>query len=219
MQWSLERADLARYVTAQINQLFPDPFPIDPASVLSLLPEACDRLARCFRHIRIKYYTDNGVSRYNHLHSDHHAAFLYILSNTAYRAHGHCPLAEKLFLLNKALHGLDAFYAIELPEVFLFVHPLGTVLGNARYGNHFVVYQNCSVGATSDGVYPSFGDGTILYSKSSVIGGAELGDDVIVGANAFILGSRIPSHSVVVGAHPSCKVLPNSTPVIDLLFH
>jgi len=218
MHWSLGRDELAEYVAGQLNHGFPDPRPIAPAAILALLPEACERTANCFRHIRVSYYGDDSTARYNHLNSDHHAAFLYLLSNTAWRVHGHHPLPEKLFLLNKMLHGLDAFYAIELPEIFLFVHPVGTVLGNARYGQHLVVYQNCSVGATADGTYPSFGDGTLLYSKSSVIGGASLGDDVVVGANAFILGSSIPAHSMVVGAHPNCRILPNPEPVVDRLF-
>ena len=40
-------------------------------------------------------------------------------------------MKDKLFLLNKALHGCDIYYEVALPSVFLLVHPLGTVLGRA----------------------------------------------------------------------------------------
>ena len=44
-------------------------------------------------------------------------------------------LASKAYCLNKALHAIDVFYEVELPEIFFLEHPLGTVLGRAKYSN------------------------------------------------------------------------------------
>jgi serine O-acetyltransferase len=62
---------------------------------------------------------------------------------------------------------LDAFYEVELPDVFAFQHPVGTVLGRGRYGNYFFVYQRCSVGANVAGRYPTIGESVIRPSATT----------------------------------------------------
>ncbi len=69
------------------------------------------------------------------------------------RRPGH-PIADKAYALNKALHALDAFYEVELPDVFAVQHPVGTVLGRATYSDYFICYHNCTVGANLDNDYP-----------------------------------------------------------------
>lgn len=199
---------LGRYVAAQLDRFFDDGHGIQPVKLEPFMSPALERLARCFKNIKKKYFYENGGWVFDHLHSDHYAMFLYLLGNTLHRQKGDARLAAKLFLLNKALHGLDAFYGIELPETFLFVHPVGTVLGRARYGNYFTVYQNCAVGAEGND-YPTIGEGVILYSRSSVLGRSVIGDNVILAANSFVLDSKIPSNSIVVGAYPDLRVLRN----------
>ena len=56
---------------------------------------------------------------------------------------------NKLFVLNKALNGIDLFYEIELPEVFFIGHSVGIVLAKARYGNRLVLYQNAPSARTT----------------------------------------------------------------------
>ena len=131
------------------------------------------------------------------------------LSNQAWRQ-GYISIAEKAFLLNKALHGIDAFYAITLPDVFLFVHPVGTVLGNASYADCLVVYQNVTVGSDKDGIYPTFGKSTVLYSKSSVIGRCKIGNNVSIAAHSFVRNMDVPDDSVVVGLYPENKIKKNN---------
>ncbi|MEP6755626.1 MAG: serine acetyltransferase [Chthonomonadales bacterium] len=215
---SLDNADLAAYVSKQLNNLFPDPNLIDDAYLLPYVQQAITRSFDCHRHILKKYYRDGDDTLFNHLNSDHYAMYLYLLSNTVHRAGGDESVASKLFLLNKALHGLDAFYSIQLPEVFLFVHPVGTVIGNGSFGNYFAIYQNCAVGATPDGGYPSFGRGILMYAKSSVLGGCKVGSNVVFGANAFVLSTDIPDDSTIVGSYPQNKIVDNHQPVIDRIF-
>ncbi len=217
MKTSLGAKELGAYVAAQANAFFPDPAPLAADDVVALLPHTLGWVERCFGAIRKKYFHEDGAPVFSHLHSDQYAMFLYMLANTAGKA-GAEAVATKAFLLNKALHGIDAFYAVQLPEVFLFVHPIGTILGNARYGDYFTVYQNCTVGAEEDGVYPEFGDGAILYARAAVIGRSRLGRNVTVGANAFLLNATIPDDSVVVGAYPQLKVTPNGLSFLDRKF-
>ena len=145
--------------------------------------------------------------------------YLYLLSNTIWKNDGDIACASKIFLLNKTLHGIDVFYSVELPEIFLFVHPIGTILGNAKYSNYFVAYQNCTVGSTEDGIYPSFDEEVALYSGSSVIGNCSIGTNSIIGSNSFIINSDIGSNKVVLGAYPNNRIIKNKRRVIKACFN
>jgi serine O-acetyltransferase len=219
MRTSLGIPDLAAYVAGQIGAFFPDRDAFSPSGLEPWVQRVWPRVEHCFQHVRRKYFVEDGEAVFSHRHSDHYAMFLYLLSNTVHRGGGPVPLAEKLFLLNKALHGLDCYYAVELPPVFLFIHPVGTVLGNARYGDYLVVYQNVSVGADIDGVYPAFGRGVVLFSKSSVLGACEVGADVVLGAGAFVLNAAIPDRSIVVGTYPHHRVIGRPVDVVRDYFH
>lgn len=209
MKMSLTEQELSRYVAKQLSNYFPDQQQ-HSLDIVAIMNKALQRIDYCFRHIRRKYYQsldDNGESQtlFNHLNSDHYASFLYVLSNQAWRENK-ITLAEKLFYLNKALNGFDCFYSVELPKIFMLVHPVGTVLGNAKYQDYLVVYQNVTVGSTLAGVYPEFGKGCILYSKASVIGNCRIGENVVFGASSFLLDTKVESHRVIVDMHPNHQV-------------
>lgn len=208
MKLSIEKMALMTYVAKQLALFYPDDADVKDG-LTHIMPTVIARMDHCFSHIHKKYYVDQGQAIFNHLNSDHYAMFLYFVSNEAWRQ-GFIPIAEKAFLLNKALHGIDAFYSISLPDVFLFVHPVGTVLGNASYANFLVVYQNVTVGADIAGIYPVFGKGCVLYSKSSVIGRCNVGDNVSIAAHAFIRNKEIPDDAVVVGLYPDNQIKKNN---------
>jgi serine O-acetyltransferase len=159
MQLTLTYSQLASYAAAQMNSFFPDGNPVHPDKVSLVMPRVLERLAVALSGIGNPYFVRNGVSYFNHLHSDQYSMFLYLLGNEAHvSAVGGCPnLAAKSYLLNKALNGIEAYYEIQLPEVFWFCHPVGTVLGRASYGNGFVVMQGCTVG----------NKGCLLYTSPS----------------------------------------------------
>lgn len=208
MKLSIDQNLLCEYLTKQLDCFYPDKVEVKDC-LPQIIPPAIKRLEHCFAHIHKKYYFENGEAQFNHLNSDHYAMFLYLVSNEAYK-NKYINVAEKAFLLNKALHGIDAFYSIELPEIFLFVHPVGTVLGNAKYSDFLVVYQNVTVGTDIANVYPRFGLATVLYSKSSVIGNCDVGHNVSVAGNAFIRNMHVPDNSIVVGLYPKVDIKKNN---------
>ena len=157
------RAGLLRYLVRQLDQFFPDDAPVQDA-LDAQLDAALRRLERCINAVRMW-----RAGEFDVLHSSQYAIFLYYLSNTLWRAGGDVRVCTKLFLLNKALNGIDCFYEIALPEVFFIGHSVGIVLAKASYGNHLVLYQNATVGK-NHGVAPVLEDGVVLYPHSAVIG-------------------------------------------------
>ncbi len=208
MKLSLDSKQLSDYLARQLELFYPDAIDVRIA-LLKIMPDVIERLDHCFSHIHKKYYFDQGVAVFNHLNADHYAMFLYIVANTAYRQ-DFIQVAEKAFLLNKALHAIDAFYSIALPDIFLFVHPVGTVLGNANYADFLVVYQNVTVGSDLAGIYPHFGQANVLYSKSAVIGKCSIGNNVCIAANSFVRNMDAPDNSVVVGLYPANSIKTNN---------
>ena len=203
MHVSLTQTELLEYTVNQLNHYFPDHQPVSASALRSALDLTLDKLAHCFPHVRNPHFQKDGEPRFNHLNSDQYAMYLYILSNQLHHAGGPVDICEKLFYLNKALHGIDCFYSIQLPPIFLFMHPLGTVLGKGEYGDYFFVSQNCSVGDNFDGAYPKLGKGVALYAGASVIGDCEVGDNCMLAADASIIKTRVPPNSLVLGKHPN----------------
>jgi len=218
IQYSITSEELFKYTCHQINSLYKDGDYISFEMLYRYSVDTLDRLAYCFKHIKKPYYFENNINLFNHLHGDHYAMFLYLLSNTIWEVDKNEQLASKIFLLNKMLHGIDAFYQIKLPEIFFFIHPVGTVLGNAKYSNYLVVYQNCSIGANEKLNYPIFKGSTLLFSKSSIIGDCTIGSNTIFGANSFILDTNISDNSVVVNSFPNHRVLKNDRNILDIMF-
>lgn len=212
-------ASLAGYVSRQLGVFFPDGRPPSSGTLQPHINSALERTRLCFQGIQKKKFRDGERVMFNYMHPDHYAMFLYLLSNTASHNDRENPLAFRLYYLNKVLHGLDAFPDIELPEVFQFMHPTGTVLGHAKYGNYFCAYQGCTIGCGEDGVYPEFGDHVVMYAKSSVIGRCRIGSNVVIGAHALILNTNIPDNKVALGNGTSLQLRDNSTHVLERRFN
>lgn len=189
---------LATYVAGQLNHLFNDGRTVSQDSIRELLPTAMQRLDHCFSHIKDKYFFDGRSVLFSHLHGDQFAMFLYLLANTAHKMGAGDDLPSKLFLLNKALHGIDAFYEVELPSVFLFVHPLATVLGRARYSDYLVVYQRCGFGSNHD-VYPTLGEFVTLRPGASVLGNSRIGRNCTIAAESLVLDHSLDDDTVYIG--------------------
>lgn len=195
---SLSQEQLASYVSKQLNGAFPDGQTISADTVRALLPIVMERMEHCFSRIRNKYFFDGQTAVFNHLHGDQYAMFLYLAANTAFRMRSGDGLSEKLFLLNKMLHGLDAYFEIELPSVFLFVHPLATVLGRARYADYLLVYQRCGIGSNHD-IYPSLGEFVTLRPGSAVLGECSVGRNCTLAAESLLLDRNLPNDTVYFG--------------------
>ena len=195
---SLSAPALADYAAAQINALFPDPEPVSGGDLMPAVDAALARLEHCFTAVNNKYFFDGEQAVFSHLHGDQYAMWLYLLANELHRRGAPASTCAKLFLLNKTLHGCDIFYEVELPSIFLLVHPLGTVLGRGSYSDYFVSYQRCGVGSNRD-IYPVFGEHVTLRPGSAVLGACRVGHHCQVAAESLLLDRDLPDHSLYIG--------------------
>lgn len=217
MKTSLSRDGLAAYLGRQVSNFFPDR-EIAAEELAPFVNAALERLALCFAGISDKYLLPGEEKRFNHRHTDHYAMFLYLVSNTINRMQGNLELADKVYALNKALHAIDVYHEVELPQVFFFQHPLGTVLGRANYGNCFMVYQRCTVGA-KDQVYPTIGEGVVMYGGSSIIGDSTIGSNVWLSSGTTVIGQDVANDSVVFGRSPNITIKPTQRNSVRDLFN
>jgi serine O-acetyltransferase len=190
---------------------------IEPDALAPHVVKALERFEGSFGKARHKYF-DARDPYFDHTHTDQYAAFLYLLANTAYRAGADPRLCAKIYALNKALHALDVFYEVELPDIFVFQHPVGTVLGRARFSDYLFVYQRCSVGANLDNVYPVLGRGVVMYGGSAVIGSCTIGDNVWLSVGTIVMNEDVPNDSVVFGRSPHLTIRPTKRNVLRDLF-
>ena len=144
---SLSPIRLVDYLVSQINSTFPDSNKLKVDHIMPSVSESLRRLEHSFSYVNNKYFFDGSCCNFNHLNGDQYAMWLYILSNELYKNNSPKDVCEKIFLLNKQLHACDIFYEVDLPSIFLLVHPMGTVLGRGNYSDFFVAYQRCGVGS------------------------------------------------------------------------
>lgn len=156
-----------------------------------------DRLVTCISGIDNKYFKRNNNPFFSHIHSGQYLIYLYFYSNLISKVDK--PLGEKLYYLNKILHGVDIYPDLELPKVFFFEHPLGLVLGRAQYGNNFFAMQGCTVGGNKN-CYPIIGENVKMFSNSKILGNSTVGDNVWLSANTYVKDTDIPSNSIVFGS-------------------
>jgi serine O-acetyltransferase len=217
MRTSLSSAELATYLGRQMSAFFPDRA-VEGTALTPAVAHALERLDHCFSRIRLKYFQDEKGTRFDHQHTDHYAMFLYLVGRAIYEAQGDLGVAAKAYALNKALHGLDAFYEVQLPSVFAFQHPLGTVLGRGTYSDYFFVYQRCSIGANLDGEYPRLGEGIVMFGGAAVIGKCQVEGNCWLSVNTVVMDQDVPRGSAVFGRSPALTIKPTSRDVTKELF-
>jgi serine O-acetyltransferase len=207
-------ASLLDYTCTQLATFFPSGDPVALRGQLERhLPRALERLAHCIDHVVMW-----KPGQFNYLNSSQYCIYLYYLANTVWRAEQDADSATRLFLLNKALNGIDLFYEIELPEVFFIGHSVGIVLAKASYGNYLVLYQNSTVGK-NHGVAPVLGSGVILYPNTAIIGRCNIGNNTVVSQGTGIINRDTPGDCLVFpGSGGQLTCTPSKRPLLGDFF-
>jgi serine O-acetyltransferase len=102
-----------------------------------------------------------------------------------------------------------------MPEIFFISHGIGSVIGNAKFGNNFVFFQNITVGRVND-LSPQIGSEVIMYPGSVITGNSIIGNNVVVSANTVIHNYDIPNNSIVFPGNKIPVIKPLSKNYIEL---
>ena len=182
------RESLLDYTVAQCAAIVPDGREAAfRATADAHLDAALERL-----HRLINACAPWRPDQFNVLQSSQHCIYLYFLANTIWKASGDTAAPTRLFLMNKALNGIDLFYEIAMPEVFYIGHSVGIVLAKATYGNHLVLYQNSTIGRHKADI-PVIGDRVVVYPNSAIIGRSVVGDDAVISQGTSVINKRVPA--------------------------
>lgn len=181
---------LQAYVTRQLDNMFPllgDAEQLRKESV----HVAIERTNRCMSKVKA-----NSGASFNYMISGQYATFLYYLSHDLWRSFGDADLATRIFLLNKALNGLDLFYEVEMPDYFLIGHTVCMVFAKATYANYCVFHQGCTVGRNLDD-RPVLEKGVILYPHSSIIGRCHIRENTVLSPGVHLVNTDTPGNCIV----------------------
>jgi serine O-acetyltransferase len=77
-------------------------------------------------------------------------------------------------------------------------HPVGCTLAADRIGTNVTVIADVTFGARNEYEWPRIGDDVFLGAGARIIGGIEVGDGALIGANAVVV-KDVPAGVTVVG--------------------
>lgn len=194
LKTSLSLPKLCLLLARQLSQMWPDSDCVESEEITPSAKQAMLRLEHCFSRINNKYFFDGTHVVFDHLHGDQYAMWLYFLSHQLRLDGAPESWSKKIFLLNKLLHGCDIFYEVNLPSIFLLVHPVGTVLGRGTYQDYFICYQRCGIGSNHD-IYPSLGRHVTLRPGSAILGSSQIGDNVTIATESLVIDHNIPANT------------------------
>lgn len=197
---NLSQSALVGLTLKQLRNFFPVSQE-EEALLVQSMERVMQRVEKCFDGTTNKYYHRDGEVYFNPFHSGQYCIYLYWFSRTIFEA-GNSFLADKIYYLNKIMNGCDMFYEVELPEVFMLDHPVGSVIGRGTFGEGFEFGQNCTIG-NNKGIYPVIGKHVELCANASIIGNCHIGDNVTLGAYACVKGQDVPANSIVFGQSPN----------------
>jgi serine O-acetyltransferase len=171
-------------------------------------PEGSDaamlRLVRDEADQRFEYLASrvNMLARTGHsadpLHVMKHPIYLYLLSRVIFERNlkDDHRLKDRLYCLNKALHGCSIYFKVKMPAVFFLNYATQVVLGDCTYGENLVVYQGVTVGGYR-GKLPVLGANVVLMPNCIVSGSTSLGNDVVISAGVTCINQLIPDNTIV----------------------
>lgn len=134
-------------------------------------------------------------------YSGFHALLAYRISH--WLLNRHIPFFPRLISqLARWLTGVEIHPGATIGAGFFIDHGMGVVIGEtAEIGNDVTLFQGVTLGGTGKERgkrHPTLGNHVVVGAGAKVLGGIRIGDNVKVGANAVVLRS-VPANSTVVG--------------------
>lgn len=98
--------------------------------------------------------------------------------------------------------GIEIHPAAKIGTGFFIDHGMGVVIGEtAEIGDYVTLFQGVTLGGTGKERgkrHPTLGNHVVVGAGAKILGGIRVGDNVKIGANSVVLKS-VPSNSTVIG--------------------
>jgi serine O-acetyltransferase len=124
-------------------------------------------------------------------------------------------MARLLSQTNRALTGIEIHPGAKIGHGLFIDHGMGTVIGEtAEIGDSCTLYQGVTLGGTrreQGKRHPTLGNNVVVGVGASVLGSIEIGDNSLIGAGAVVL-RPVPANCTAVGV-PAKLVRENGRPV------
>jgi serine O-acetyltransferase len=131
-----------------------------------------------------------------------HAIWSYRVAHRWWRAPGLKLPARLLSQLTRFLTGIEIHPGATIGRRFFIDHGMGVVIGEtAIVGDDVMLYHGVTLGGKSRGRgkrHPTLGDGVVVGAGAQVLGDITVGARSVVGANAVVVHDA-PPDSVIVG--------------------
>src|SRR3989441_3240644 len=130
-----------------------------------------------------------------------HALVFHRIGHRLWRR-GWCVSARFVSHVSRFLTGIEIHPAAKLGPGLFIDHGMGVVIGEtAEVGKNVTIYQGVSLAGTSlkrEKRHPTLGDNVVVGAGAKIIGGFTIGDNSRVGAGSVVV-REVPPNSVVVG--------------------
>ncbi|HIE64662.1 MAG: serine O-acetyltransferase EpsC [Nitrospira sp.] len=130
-----------------------------------------------------------------------HALFMHRISHILWKAR--IPVLPRLIShIARFMTGIEIHPGAVIGQGFFIDHGMGVVIGETtEIGDNVTLYQGVTLGGTGlepGKRHPTLGDHVIVGAGAKVLGAIVIGDHVRIGANSVVLRSA-PDHATVVG--------------------
>jgi serine O-acetyltransferase len=136
------------------------------------------------------------------------AIFIYRLSHWCYRRHIHI-LPGMLWRMNISRFGLDIIPSISIGPGLYIGHPVGTVIMARSLGRNVSLLSAITIGMRTTYEFPVIGNDVVIGAGARILGGIVVADGATIGANAVVIDDVAPGATVV--GIPAKPIKPKET--------
>jgi len=130
-----------------------------------------------------------------------HALLAYRVSHWL-KLHGVPFIPRAISQLARWLTGIEIHPSAKIGKSFFIDHGMGVVIGEtAEIGDYVTLFQGVTLGGTGKEHgkrHPTLGNHVVVGAGAKILGGIKVGDNVKIGANSVVLKS-VPPNSTVTG--------------------
>ena len=148
-----------------------------------------------------------------------HAIWIYRIAHWFYKRHLF-TLARLISQIGRFFTGIEIHPGAKIGEGFFIDHGMGVVIGETtEIGNNVTIYQGVTLGGTGKEKgkrHPTIGDNVVIGAGAKILGSFKVGEGAKIGAGAVVF-KEVPPYSTVVGV-PGRVVIQDGkrVPGIDL---